>query len=278
MAKAQLSVAAVQLNSQADVPENLERARSLVRLAASRGAELVVLPENFAFFGADTDKRSLAEGLADNASSIVHALADMARESSVFLVGGGFPERSPDAQRPHNTLLVVGPDGSQLAAYRKMHLFDVELGQAGSYSESAATTPGSSAVVVDVAGFRLGLSICYDLRFPELYRSLSEQGAEVLLVPAAFTLHTGKDHWQVLLRSRAIEAQAFVVAAAQHGAHPGGRQTYGHSMVVDPWGTVIAQASDGTGLALALLERSQLESIRRALPSLEHRRLHQPLR
>lgn len=271
MAKAELGVAAVQLQSQADVTQNLEQARELVRCAARRGAELVLLPENFAFFGAEADKRGIAEPLSGG--PIVSALADMARESSVYLVGGGFPEQSGDAERPHNTALVLGPDGSQLAAYRKIHLFDVELGAGGSYSESAATMAGSAPVVIDVAGFKLGLSICYDLRFPELYRALSEQGADALLVPAAFTLHTGKDHWHVLLRARAIEAQAFVVAAAQHGTHPGGRQTYGHSLVVDPWGTVIAQASDGPGLACATLERARLESVRRSLPSLLHRKL-----
>jgi predicted amidohydrolase len=273
MAKAELSVAAVQLNSQADVAQNLEQARRLVKRAAERGAELVLLPENFAFFGAEAGKRQLAERFDDAAAVIVSALADMARESSVFVVGGGFPERTPDPERPHNSLLVVAPDGSQLATYRKIHLFDVELGNGGSYRESAATTPGSAPLVVEVGGFKLGLSICYDLRFPELYRELGELGAEVLLVPAAFTLHTGKDHWHVLLRARAIEAQAFVVAAAQFGSHPGGRQTYGHSLIVDPWGTVIAEASDGPGLALATLERARLDAVRSSLPSLRHRKL-----
>jgi predicted amidohydrolase len=271
MAKAELNVAAVQLSSQADVAQNLEHARELVRRAASRGAELVLLPENFAFFGPESAKGTIAEALTGG--PIVSTLSDMARESSVYLVGGGFPERSDDPERPHNTALVVGPDGAQLAAYRKIHLFDVELGACGSYSESAATTAGASVVLVDVAGFKVGLSICYDLRFPELYRAMTEQGAEVLLVPAAFTLHTGKDHWHVLLRARAIEAQAFVLAAAQHGGHPGGRQTYGHSLVVDPWGTVIAEASDGAGLAQATLERGRLEAVRRSLPSLAHRKL-----
>jgi deaminated glutathione amidase len=271
MAKAELGVCAVQLSSQADVSQNLERAREQVRRAARRGAELVLLPENFAFFGPEAEKRAVAQPLAGGA--IASALADMAQESSVFVVGGGFPERSSDPDRPHNTLLVVGPDGAALGHYRKIHLFDVELGAGGSYSESAATAPGASIVVVDIAGFKVGLSICYDLRFPELYRALSEQGAEVLLVPAAFTLHTGKDHWHVLLRARAIEAQAFVVAAAQHGQHPGGRQTYGHSLVADPWGTVIAEASDGVGLASATLERARLDAVRRSLPSLKHRRL-----
>jgi predicted amidohydrolase len=271
MAKDELGVAAVQLCSQADVGQNLERCRELVRRARTRGAEVVLLPENFAFFGAEADKRALAESLDDG--PIVNALREMARDNGVTVVGGGFPERSSDPARPHNTAVVIGPDGSLMASYRKLHLFDVELGSAGSYSESAATSPGSSVVVVEVAGFKLGLSICYDLRFPELYRALSDQGAEVLLVPAAFTLHTGKDHWHVLLRARAIEAQAFIVAAAQQGAHPGNRTTYGHSLVVDPWGTVIAEAADGVGLVCATLERSRLEAVRRSLPSLTHRRL-----
>jgi predicted amidohydrolase len=274
MAKAELGVCAVQLSSQADLAQNLERAREQVRRAAQRGAELVLLPENFAFFGPEAEKRAVAEPLQGGA--ITSALVDMAKESAVFLVGGGFPERSADPERPHNTLLVVGPDGGLLGHYRKIHLFDVELGAGGSYSESAATAAGTSVVVVDIAGFKVGLSICYDLRFPELYRALSEQGAEVLLVPAAFTLHTGKDHWHVLLRARAIEAQAFVVAAAQYGQHPGGRHTYGHSLVVDPWGTVIAEASDGVGLASATLERARLDAVRRSLPSLKHRKLGLP--
>ena len=271
MAKDELAVAAVQLNSQADISQNLDHCRRLVQRAKARGAEVVLLPENFAFFGPEADKRKVAESLADGV--VARALTEMARDNALCVIGGGFPERSADAERPHNTLLVVGANGAPLATYRKIHLFDVELGSGGSYSESAATSAGSSLVVVEVGGFKLGLSICYDLRFPELYRALSEQGAEVLLVPAAFTLHTGKDHWHVLLRARAIEAQAFVIAAAQHGAHPGGRHTYGHSLIVDPWGTVIAEASDGVGLVSATLERARLEAVRRSLPSLLHRKL-----
>lgn len=271
MAKAELVVSALQLNSQADVAENLDTCRKLVERAARRGAEVVLLPENFAFFGAETDKRQLAESF--ETGRISTALRDMARDNGVAVIGGGFPERTADALRPHNALLAVGPNGQDLGAYRKIHLFDVELGGAGSYAESEATSAGSAVAVLDVAGFKLGTSICYDLRFPELYRALSQQGAEVLLVPAAFTLHTGKDHWHVLLRARAIEAQAFVVAAAQQGAHPGGRNTYGHSLVVDPWGTVIAEAADGVGLVTATLERSRLDAVRRSLPSLKHRKL-----
>lgn len=271
MAKDELVVAAAQLNSQADVAQNLDTCRALVERAKRRGAELVLLPENFAFFGPESDKRQVAESLAEGAIS--RAIRDMARQNALSVIGGGFPERTADAARPHNTLLAVGPDGRDLATYRKIHLFDVQLGSAGSYAESDATSAGAEIAIAEVGGFKLGLSICYDLRFPELYRALSDRGAEVLLVPAAFTLHTGKDHWHVLLRARAIEAQAFVVAAAQQGGHPGNRQTYGHSLVVDPWGTVIAEAADGVGLVTATLERARLDSVRRALPSLTHRKL-----
>ncbi|HEX2675414.1 MAG TPA: carbon-nitrogen hydrolase family protein [Polyangiales bacterium] len=271
MAKDELVVAAAQLNSQADVARNLETCRALVERAKRRGAEVVLLPENFAFFGPESDKRQVAESLSEGAIS--RAIRDMAREHALAVIGGGFPERTADTARPHNTLLAVGPDGKDLATYRKIHLFDVQLGSAGSYAESDATSAGAEIAVAEVGGFKLGLSICYDLRFPELYRALSDRGAEVLLVPAAFTLHTGKDHWHVLLRARAIEAQAFVVAAAQQGSHPGNRQTYGHSLVVDPWGTVIAEAADGVGLVTATLERARLDSVRRSLPSLTHRKL-----
>ena len=271
MAKAELVVAALQLNSQADLSQNLATCGALVERATRRGAELVLLPENFAFFGPEAEKRRVAESLEKG--QVAAALRALSREHSICVIGGGFPEQTSDPLRPHNTLLVVGPDGTDIAAYRKIHLFDVELGSAGSYAESDATSAGTEVVLAEVGGFKLGLSICYDLRFPELYRALSREGAEVLLVPAAFTLHTGKDHWHVLLRARAIEAQAFVVAAAQQGAHPGGRQTYGHSLIVDPWGTVIAEASDGVGLVTATLERSRLDAVRRSLPSLSHRKL-----
>ncbi|MFO7178426.1 MAG: carbon-nitrogen hydrolase family protein, partial [Pseudomonadota bacterium] len=175
-------------------------------------------------------------------------------------------------ERPHNTSVVVTPDGAVAAAYRKIHLFDVDVG-GERYRESESTLPGNAVVSVRVEGFEVGLSICYDVRFPELYRELAQRGAEVLTVPAAFTLNTGKEHWHVLLRARAIESQCYVLAAAQTGVHPGGRATYGHSLVVDPWGTVIAEASDGVGIATATLEREFLTTIRRRLPALAHRRL-----
>jgi predicted amidohydrolase len=266
-----LRIAAVQLQSQEEVGDNLERCGHWVRHAAQRGAQVVLLPENFAFMGPEADKRSLAEELGEGAAPIQRALSEMARDSKVVLVAGGFPERSGDPERPFNTLAVYGSRGELLGSYRKIHLFDVRLPDGSEISESVATTAGREPVVVDVLGYKLGLSICYDLRFPELYRALADRGAEVLLVPAAFTLLTGKDHWHVLLRARAIEAQCFVVAAAQWGSHPKGRTTYGHSLVADPWGTVIAEASDGAGIALAELDPQVLARVRANLPSLRHR-------
>jgi deaminated glutathione amidase len=270
---ASLRVAAVQLGSQADVASNLVECRRLVELAASRGAKLVLLPENFAYMGPEDGKRALAERLGDSNAPIQRALSDWARSASVTIVAGGFPELSGEPSRPFNTCVVIGPRGDVVASYRKIHLFDVELADGTTLRESSSTSSGSEPVVVDVDGVKVGLSICYDLRFPELYRALVDRGAELLVVPAAFTLHTGKDHWHVLLRARSIEAQCFVLAAAQSGKHPQGHATYGHSLVVDPWGTVIAEASDGPRVVVADVERELLERVRGSVPSLRHRRL-----
>jgi len=268
-----LRVAAVQLQSQDDVSQNLEACRRLVGNARREGAKLVVLPENFAYFGADTGKHGCAERLSDPDGKIQRALAELARSSEVFLVAGGFPEASTDPARPYNTALAYGPDGQLVGSYRKIHLFDVALRDGTVHSESAGSTPGDSLVTFDIGRFRVGLSICYDLRFPELYRGLVDRGANVLLVPAAFTAQTGKDHWHPLLRARAIESQSYVVAAAQWGKHPLGRATYGHSLVVDPWGTVVAEASDKVGIIGATLEFEYLEQVRAAVPCLTHRKL-----
>jgi predicted amidohydrolase len=183
------------------------------------------------------------------------------------------PELSGDDKRPYNSCVVFGPDGGLVARYRKIHLFDVELPDGSELRESAAVTEGAEPVVVEIGGFRVGLSICYDLRFPELYRALVDRGAEVLLVPSAFTLQTGKDHWHVLLRARAIESQCWLVAAAQWGRHPKNRASYGHALIVDPWGTIVAECSDRVGLVIADTDRAYLERVRSMLPSLAHRRL-----
>lgn len=268
-----IDVAVVQMNSQNDVEQNLHTASSLVKDAARRGARLVVLPENFGFFGPESERVPIQEPLGDLERPLQKALSAMARENSVTVVGGGLPETSGDRLKPFNTAVAFDPSGELVASYRKIHLFDVELADGTRLFESQATTGGSDVTVFDVQGFSVGLSICYDLRFPELYRKLVSKGADLLLVPSAFTLHTGKDHWHVLLRARAIESQCWVVAPAQFGAHPKGRKTYGHSLVVDPWGTVVADAPDGVGVVLARIDRQRITEIRQGLPSLEHRRL-----
>jgi predicted amidohydrolase len=270
-----LVFAAVQLSSQGGVAENLERVAARVAEAAQTGADVVVLPENFAYFGDDEGKRAVAEDFsaAHEGGPIGQCLGDLARRHRVHLVAGGVAERSPDPARPFNTCLVYDRAGEVVSRYRKVHLFDVELPDGTTYRESVATAPGDGAVTVDIEGTNVGLSICYDVRFPELYRALSSRGAEVIVVPAAFTLATGKDHWMVLLRARAIEAQAYVVAAAQWGKHPRGRQTFGKSCVIDPWGDVVAQASEGEGVCAARLDPAYLAKVRSNLPALRHRRL-----
>lgn len=269
-----MKFAAAQLNSHDDVTKNLADVATVVARAKAEGAECVVLPENFAFMGGTDEERRTASEALDGDGPIVSTLRRLAREHGVTIVGGGFPERTGDPARPHNTALVVAPSGDVVAAYRKIHLFDVDVSDGQTYRESAAVTAGNTTVVVDIGGLRVGLSICYDLRFPELYRRLVAEGAEVLLVPAAFTLTTGKDHWHALLRARAIENQCWVVAAAQWGKHPKGRQTYGKSLVIDPWGDVVAQAEEGAPtLALATLRKERVAEVRRAMPCGAHRRL-----
>jgi predicted amidohydrolase len=268
-----MQVAIVQLNTQEDPELALERVRHWIAAAASSGAELVCLPENFGFMGEEARKRELAERL-DGAfpGPILSTLMEAATKHGVWVLGGGMPERSDDLARPYNTAVLIDRSGGVAATYRKIHLFDVSLPDGTSYRESAATSPGTDVVTAEVLGKRLGLSICYDVRFPELYRRLVDQGARIVTVPAAFTLTTGKDHWLPLLRARAIENQVYVVAPAQHGRHSRGRQTYGKSVIIDPWGEVIAQCSEGEGVATARLDFEYQDRVRTALPSLLHRR------
>jgi predicted amidohydrolase len=259
------------MSSQGDVAENLAAARRGIAEAAERGAAVVLLPENFAYFGDEAGKRNVAEKL-DGDGPIVAALRDAARAHRVTIIAGGMPERSADPARPYNTCAVFGPDGL-LARYRKVHLFDVDLADGTTYRESSSTSAGDAPVTMSIDAVGVGLSVCYDLRFPELYRALSAAGVEVIVVPAAFTLMTGKDHWLVLLRARAIEAQAYVVAAAQWGKHPRGRHTFGKSCIIDPWGEIVAQASEGEGVIVAALDMGYLTRVRKTLPALTHRRL-----
>ena len=270
-----MRIAVVQLNSQDDVGLNLSRARHWIGQAASAGAQVVALPENFAFMGEEAVKREIAEVVhraGGGFGPIVSSLLESAAKHGVWVLGGGMPERSADGARPYNSSVLVSPAGAVAAVYRKVHLFDVSLADGTALRESAATFPGEETVTADVLGTRVGLSICYDVRFPELYRQLVNAGARVVTVPSAFTLTTGKDHWHVLLRARAIENQVYVVAPAQHGKHPRGRQTYGKSLVVDPWGEVIAQCSEGEGFAVATLDFDYLEHVRTSLPALGHRK------
>jgi len=265
-----MRAAVVQLSSQDDVEKNLERVAHWVGEAARAGAELVALPENFAFMGEESQKRALAE---DERGPITTAIRALAEKHHAWIVAGGMPEASGDPERPFNTSLLVDPRGAIAARYRKMHLFDVDLPDGTRLLESAATRAGSEPVTVDLGTAKLGMTICYDVRFPELYRKLVDGGARLVSVPAAFTVTTGKDHWHVLLRARAIENQVFVLAPAQHGKHPRGRTTYGKSLIVDPWGDVLAQCAEGEGIALAYLDFASQDRVRAALPCLGHRRV-----
>ena len=279
-----LVAAVVQLTSTAEVAHNLDRAVALITRAHARGAQLIVLPENFALLSADEkDKFQHAQSLdgqghVPGAAPILDRMRELAARLSVQLILGGLPERGtgPAVGHVYNSCVQILPDGQVGAVYRKIHLFDVHFPSAGtSLCESATVAAGDvdQAVVAATPFGGVGLSVCYDVRFPELYRRLVARGARLLVVPAAFTLHTGKDHWHVLLRARAIENQCFVLAPAQQGRHSQSRQTYGHSLIVDPWGTVLADCPDGEGVAVAELDLQAQQRIRRELPALEHRRI-----
>jgi predicted amidohydrolase len=267
--------AAIQLSSTADVAQNLITAERWIREAARRGAQLVVTPENTNFLGPHRAKVAAAETLDGRTCT---RFAQLAAELGVTLVLGSFNERSEDPSRCYNTSVVFGPDGDRLATYRKIHLFDVDVDAALRFRESDTVVPGEVPVVVDTPVGRLGLSICYDLRFGELYRALVDDGAEILLVPSAFTLTTGRDHWHPLLAARAIENQAYVLAANQVGAHDdeGLRASYGHSCILDAWGHRLALQPDTPGLAVAAIDLDGVRDVRRRIPVAAHRRLGRP--
>jgi deaminated glutathione amidase len=255
------------MSSSADRGHNLQAAERLLRRAAAAGARLVVLPEKWPFLHGSR----LLEGAEPLDGPSVSAVRAWARELGLAIVAGSVVERVEGDPRARNTSVLVLPDGAVAAVYRKIHMFDVDVGGV-SYRESAATAPGGEVVVAGALGRRIGMSVCYDLRFPELYRRLADGGAEIIVVPSAFTEVTGRDHWEPLLRARAIENQAFVIAAGQHGRHDDGTASHGRSMVVDPWGVVLAQAADGEGLAVADLDFARMEEVRARLPALRHRR------
>jgi predicted amidohydrolase len=264
----EITAAAIQMSSTPNKEENLETAGRLVRSGVSSGADLVALPELWSCHGLEDVYRENAEPVPGPTTEF---LGGLARELGVYILGGSILEGDASSTKLHNTSTFFTPDGSMSAVYRKIHLFDVKAPDR-EYLESGTIAGGKEIVTAKAGRTTIGLSVCYDVRFPELYRLLALRGAEVLAVPAAFTLQTGKDHWELLLRARAVENQAFVVAPAQWGRKADGRWTYGRSMIVDPWGTVLAQCPDRDGYALATLDLDYLDRFRRDFPALKNRR------
>ncbi len=265
-----MTVAAVQMTTGADRDANLEVARGLLREAAASGASVAALPENFAFMGLkEADKQAIAED--DGAGPIQDFLAASARELGLWVVGGTIPLRTATAGRFASACLVYAADGARRARYDKIHLFDVRVSEREEYRESATVVPGGAPVVLDTPAGRLGLAVCYDVRFPELFRRLCAAGAQWFCLPSAFTAPTGRAHWETLLRARAIENLCYMVAPAQTGVHANGRETYGDTMIVDYWGRVIARQPRGHGVISARFEPARQEETRRAFPALSHR-------
>jgi deaminated glutathione amidase len=260
--------AAVQLKSIADKERNLEVAGSLVRAAAEDGAELIVLPEKFNLLGTT---EQMSEGAESLDGPTLQWVSGLAGETSTWIVAGSIVERREGEEKLRNTSALVGPDGNIEAIYRKVHMFDVEVGGV-TYRESETEAPGDELVLAEAADVPVGMTICYDLRFPEMFRILALRGARVIALPSAFTLHTGKDHWEVLVRARAIENQVFMVAAGQIGEHFPEHRSYGRSMIVDPWGLVLATAPDSECYVVADLDFDVQDRIRKQLPSLANRR------
>jgi predicted amidohydrolase len=263
-----LRVAAIQMHSSEDKAANIEHALSLIDQAAATGARLVALPEIWTYLGNPAGNRENAEPIPGPVSAL---LAERARRHGIYLHGGSFHEREEGNPRVRNTALVFDPQGEQIARYSKIHMFDVVLEGVATYEESATVQPGDEIVTFDLDGVTVGLAICYDLRFPELFRILALRGAEVIVLPAAFTMTTGKDHWEVLIRARAIENGVYMIAPGQMGPDANGRWTYGRSMIVDPWGVVTATASDLESVISATVDRSLIRRVRKQVPSLANR-------
>ncbi len=266
--------AVVQMGATSDEQANWETARHWIETAADRGAQFVSTPENTNYLGPHRKKVELAE---PTSGATCRRFAALARDRRIHLLLGSYNELAPEEEgsRCYNTSVLFDPRGQIAATYRKIHLFDVDVSDAVRFLESKTAVSGADPVTVDTSLGRLGLTICYDLRFPELYLRLAADGAEILTVPSAFTLMTGKDHWYPLLRARAIETQCYVLAAAQTGRHDdrGLRHSYGHSVIIDPWGHVLADAGDAPGVAIAEIDRRRVASVRRSMPVAAHRRL-----
>jgi nitrilase len=278
-----MRLAALQLNSSADVQDNLVQAGEQLTRVAADGAQLVVLPENFALMSETrADRHALTE--ADGDGPLQAFLGAHARELGLWIVGGTLPIRSNDPERPFSACCVYNDSGERVARYDKIHLFDVQVPDAEKhdknsiaevYKESSFTSHGSEPCVVNTPWGNLGVAVCYDLRFPELFRQMLSSGFELLAVPAAFTVATGSAHWELLLRARAAENLSYVIAAAQVGVHPGGRHTWGHTMIVSPWGEVLADAGSEPGVVLADFDRAELSRLRQEFPVLQHKRTGQ---
>ena len=264
-----MKIAAVQMVSGPDVAANLGAARRLLEDAARRGAQLAALPEYFCLMGMqDSDKLALAE--TEGEGPIQAMLASAARDLGLWLIGGTLPIKSGATERVRNSTLVFSPNGERVARYDKIHLFAFDNGRE-SYDEGRVLEPGNQPTSFDTGSIKVGLSVCYDLRFPELYRAYG--GCDLLAVPAAFTYTTGQAHWELLLRARAVENQCYVVAPAQGGQHANGRRTWGHSMVIDPWGQVLGVLAEGEGVVVADVDPARLTQVRQQLPALAHRKL-----
>jgi deaminated glutathione amidase len=274
MAERMSRVAAIQMVSGADLDANLAQASALIADAAARGAQLAVLPENFALMGAG-DEAKLAVAEAPDGGPIQEVLEQQARANRLWLVGGTVPLRDAhEATRAYASCLLYDAEGRRAARFDKIHLFDVGIpGREEHYAESRSTIAGDAVTVVDTPLGRLGLAVCYDLRFPELFRRMADQGVEIIALPSAFTAATGRAHWEVLLRARAIENLCYLVAPNQGGRHPGGRETWGDSLVVDPWGAVLDRLPQGPGVVLGEIDLARLRATRERFPALQHRRL-----
>ncbi|BBA41168.1 MULTISPECIES: carbon-nitrogen hydrolase family protein [Burkholderia] len=260
-------VAALQMVSTPDVARNLADARRLIAEAAGEGAQLVLLPEYFCFMGhRDTDKLALAEPYQDG--PIQHFLAEAARRHGIWVIGGTLPLKAPEPDRVLNTTLVFDPSGNEAARYDKIHLFNFEKGDE-SFDEARTIRAGDTVVAFDAPFGRVGLSVCYDLRFPELYRRMGD--CALIVVPSAFTYTTGRAHWETLLRARAVENQCYVLAAAQGGKHENGRRTWGHSMLIDPWGEIVAVRDVGASVVLGAIDPQRIADVRQSLPAWRHR-------
>ncbi len=265
--------AVCQLTTSDDRARNRQVATDLVRRAAGLGADAVCLPEMWPFIGRDEDKLAGAETLGGPSTTLMQELA---QELGIWLFPGSFAERAPTPGLVHNTATALAPDGSIAAVYRKLHLFDVAIPNGATFTESESVQAGDRAVIVDTPFGRVGMTICYDLRFPMLYQALREAGADLVLVPSAFTALTGKEHWELLIRARAVENQVYVVAAEQWGQHNRTRRSHGHSMIVDPWGHIVAQSSEQEGIALGLVDPAYLRRVRIQLPCSQHKRSFEP--